>query len=137
MGRHTSREGAEGRWERGNDMFGITQKTTVSAPVQRMAAPAKAAPAEKQAKMVIDSYTRADLAKLTPDDVKHMSTKQRDAVLKAAILYGAQDAAANPNRPKPHLGMGDHAFWANPNTYRQMNDSSFWRNPDTYRGHGY
>jgi hypothetical protein len=34
------------------------------------------------------------------------------------------------------LGMGDHAFWANPASYQRFADHAFWANPDSYRGHG-
>lgn len=58
--------------------------------------------------------------------------------IKAELLADAYNkaVAANQGKPQPKLGMGDHAFWANPASYHKMADSSFWRDPDSYRGHG-
>lgn len=75
-------------------------------------APKKAKPArpvskktEAKVQLLVDAYKRAEARQ---------------------ALEGKQ-----PN--KPQLGMGDHAFWANPASYHRMADRDFWANPNSYR----
>ena len=53
-----------------------------------------------------------------------------DAYKKSAEAQQAL-GAKQPN--KQQLGMGDHAFWANPASYHRMADFDFWANPNSYR----
>jgi hypothetical protein len=80
------------------------------------------------------------------------STVSAKPTVSPATKPTAKPAPAKPAAPKPQgdtytpatqqvpqpqrrrkLGMGDHAFWADPNTYRQMARHDFWADPNTYR----